>query len=49
VFEKSAGLCAHASNSAAGAVIDDGVGNSITFTGEKLADLQAHQSDSHHV
>jgi Ca2+-binding RTX toxin-like protein len=49
VFANLADLFAHAGNSAAGAVIDDGVGNTITFTGVTLAELQAHQSDFHLV
>jgi serralysin len=49
VFQNVADLFAHASNSAAGAVIDDGAGNSITFTGVTLAELQAHQSNFHLV
>jgi len=49
VFPNLDELFAHASNSAAGAVIDDGAGNTITFTGVKLAELQAHQSDFHLV
>jgi VCBS repeat-containing protein len=49
VFQNLADLFAHASNSAAGVVINDGAGNTITFTGVTLADLQAHQSDFHLV
>jgi Ca2+-binding RTX toxin-like protein len=49
VFQNLADLFAHASNSAAGAVINDGVGNTVTFTGVTLAELQAHQSDFHLV
>ena len=49
VFQNLADLFAHASNSAAGAVIDDGAGNTITFTGVTLAELQAHQSNFHLV
>jgi len=49
VFQNLADLFAHASNSAAGAVINDEVGNTITFTGVTLAELQAHQSDFHLV
>lgn len=49
VFQNLADLFAHASNSAAGAVINDGAGNTITFTGVTLADLHAHQSDFHLV
>jgi VCBS repeat-containing protein len=49
VFQNPADLFAHASNSAAGAVINDGAGNTITFAGVTLAELQAHQSDFHLV
>jgi Ca2+-binding RTX toxin-like protein len=49
VFQNLADLFAHASNSAAGAVIDDRAGNTITFAGVTLAELQAHQSDFHLV
>jgi VCBS repeat-containing protein len=49
MFQNMADLFAHASNSAAGAVINDGAGNAITFAGVTLADLQAHQSDFHLV
>ncbi|MGH6708901.1 MAG: Ig-like domain-containing protein, partial [Bradyrhizobium sp.] len=49
VFQNLADLFAHASNSAAGAVIDDGAGNTIMFTGVTLAELQAHQSNFHLV
>jgi len=49
VFQNLADLFAHASNSAAGAVINDGAGDTITFTGVTLAELQAHQSNFHLV
>ncbi len=42
-FQSLGDLFAHTSNSAAGAVINDGVGNTITFTGVTLAELQAHR------
>jgi serralysin len=49
VFQSVGDLFAHASNSAGGAVINDGAGNTITFTGITLGELQAHQSDFHLV
>jgi VCBS repeat-containing protein len=49
VFHNLSDLFAHTSNSAAGAVINDGEGNTITFTGVTVAQLHAHQSDFHLV
>jgi Ca2+-binding RTX toxin-like protein len=49
VFQTVADLLAHTSDTAAGAVIDDGRGDTITLNGVKLAQLQAHTSDFHLV
>jgi hypothetical protein len=47
VFQTVADLLGHTSDTAGGAVIDDGKGDTITLTGVTLAQLQAHTSDFH--
>ncbi|MEY9748875.1 ELWxxDGT repeat protein/VCBS repeat-containing protein [Bradyrhizobium japonicum] len=49
VFSSVSDLLSHTTNTTAGAVINDGHGDTITLSGVTLAQLQAHQSDFHLV
>ena len=49
VFQTVADLLAHTSDTAAGAVINDGKGDTITLTGVTRAQLQARAGDFHLV
>jgi Ca2+-binding RTX toxin-like protein len=49
IFGSVADLLSHTSDTVAGAVIDDGKGDTITLNGVKLAQLKSHTSDFHLV
>jgi VCBS repeat-containing protein len=49
IFGSVANLLSHTSDTAAGAVIDDGKGDTITLNGIKLDQLKAHTGDFHLV
>lgn len=49
IFPSVGDLLSHTTDTAAGAVIDDGKGDTITLNGVKVAQLQAHTSDFHLV
>jgi VCBS repeat-containing protein len=49
IFASVSDILAHTSNSAQGAIISDAYGDTVTFTGVTLAQLQAHQTDFHLV
>jgi hypothetical protein len=49
IFATSADLFSHTSNTAAGAVIDDTNGNTLTLAGVTLAQMQAHANSFYFV
>lgn len=49
LFANVADILSHTTNTAAGAVINDGHGDTITLTGLTLSQLQTHHSDFHLV
>jgi Ca2+-binding RTX toxin-like protein len=49
LFASVSDILMHTTNSAHGAVISDGHGDTVTLAGVTLAQLQAHQSDFHLV